>query len=378
MKKIPFNKPHVFGKEFEYIKKAYQLCQLSGEGYFTNLAEKYIQKKIACKRSLLTHSATAALEMMALLLEINRGDEIIMPSYTFVSTANAFVLRGAIPVFVDIRNDTLNIDEKLIEKAITRRTKAIVVVHYAGIGCEMDEIQRIGTMYRLPILEDAAHGFLATYKGRHLGTIGQMGAFSFHETKNITSGEGGALLLNDLSYLDRAEIIREKGTNRKNFSIGKVDKYTWVDLGSSYLPGEITAAFLSAQLENSVRVTKKRIRIWEYYHKGLEDLEKKNKIRRPIIPPHTNHNAHIYYILTNSEKEKMLLIKFLNENNIHAVSHYVPLHSSPFGKNYCRNIGNMEVTNDISRRLIRLPLFYALTKKQQDFILEKISSFYSK
>jgi dTDP-4-amino-4,6-dideoxygalactose transaminase len=322
------------------------------------------------KRALLTHSCTAALEMAAILANIQPGDEIIMPSYTFVSTANAFVLRGGVPVFVDIRPDTLNIDEKLIEAAITVRTKAIVPVHYAGVGCDMDIIMAIARRHKLLVIEDAAHCVKATYKGRELGSIGHLGALSFHETKNIISGEGGALLINDRRFVERAEIIWQKGTNRKAFQQGKVDKYTWADIGSSFLPGEITAAFLWAQMQEAAKITRKRLVLWKRYQELLVPLEKEGKLRRPIKAKGCQHNAHIYYILLKSLKQRKQALKKLDREGVNAVFHYVPLHSSPAGKKYGRLAGKLPVTQDISERIIRLPLFIGLTARQQRTIAE--------
>ena len=303
--------------------------------------------------------------MAAILADIRPGDEIIMPSYTFVSTANAFVLRGGVPVFVDIRPDTLNIDEKLIEKAITRKTKAIVPVHYAGVGCEMDTILQIARRHKLLVIEDAAHGVKATYKGRELGTMGDFGALSFHETKNIISGEGGALLVNNPKFIKRAEFIWQKGTDRKRFMRGEIDKYTWVDKGSSFLPGEITAAFLWAQMQEATRITRQRFESWQRYHELLEPLEKAGEIHRPIVPKGCGHNAHMYYILLNSLKQREQKLKKLEKEGVNAVFHYVPLHSSPAGKKYGRLAGKLPVTQDISQRILRLPLFMGLTARQQ-------------
>ena len=296
--KIPFNKPFVTGTELRSIEEALSSLHLSGDGTFTKKCHQWLEKTTGTKKALLTHSCTAALEMAAILADIQPGDEVIMPSYTFVSTANAFVLRGGIPVFVDIRPDTLNIDENLIEAAITNKTKAIVPVHYAGVACEMDTIMRIAEKHNLLVIEDAAQGVMGFYKGKALGTIGHLGAYSFHETKNIISGEGGALLINDPRFIERAEIIREKGTNRSQFFRGEIDKYTWVDIGSSFLPSEIIAAFLWSQLESSQNITNQRLETWEQYHKGFKELEVSKKIRRPIIPGDCSHNAHMYYILT--------------------------------------------------------------------------------
>lgn len=374
--KIPFNKPHLTGNELKYIKDAHEFGMLSGDGPYTKKAAKRLENILTSKKVLLTHSCTAGLEMMAILADFKRGDEFIVPSYTFVSTVNAFVLRGGVPVFVDIRDDTLNIDEKLIEKAITKKTKAIVPVHYAGVGCEMDRIMELAQKYRLLVLEDAAQGLLAKYKGQQLGCIGDMGAYSFHETKNIISGEGGAVSVNRETYFDRAEIIREKGTNRSKFFRGEVDKYTWVDIGSSYLPGEIIAAFLYAQLQEAERITKRRLAIWNTYHHELETLEQKGLIRRPIIPGHCEHNAHMYYILTNDSSTRQKLIAFLKEKGIHAVFHYIPLHSSPAGKKFSRHSGSMKITESIADRIIRLPFFYDLRDEEIDDIIDSINLFF--
>lgn len=375
---IPFNKPHLAGKELTYIRRAHKFRQLAGDGFFTKKCHKWMEDAFGCPKSLLTHSATAAIEMMAILSEIEPGDEIIMPDYTFVSTANAFVLRGGVPVFVDIRPDTLNINEALIEKAITRKTKAIVPVHYAGIGCEMDAIRVIAKKHKLLVLEDAAQGFLSTYKNQYLGSIGDMGAYSFHETKNVISGEGGAIVINNSKFVERAQIIREKGTNRTKFFEGKIDKYTWVDVGSSYLPGELIAAFLIAQLENAASITKKRMLLWNRYHRELADLENEERIRLPIVPKYVNHNAHLYYILTQDQSSRIGLMQFLKDRGILAVTHYVPLHSSPGGRKFSRFVGSMKVTNNVANTLVRLPLFYDLKHTEQADILQAIHDFYKR
>ena len=367
---VPFNRPCVAGKELIYIRDALRKDQLAGDGFFTKKCQQWLEQNLGTKKALFTHSCTAALEMAAILTDIQPGDEIIMPSYTFVSTANAFVLRGGVPVFVDIRPDTLNIDEKLIEKAITRKTKAIVPVHYAGVGCEMDVIMAIARRHKLLVIEDAAHCVKTTYKGRELGSIGHLGALSFHETKNIISGEGGALLINDRKFVERAEIIWQKGTNRRAFTQGKVDKYTWVDIGSSFLPGEITAAFLWAQMQEATKITRQRAESWQLYHQLLVPLEKAGKLRRPIIAKGCQHNAHIYYILLNSLKQRKQALKKLEKNGVNAVFHYVPLHRSPAGRKYGRPSGKLPVTQDISERILRLPLFIGLTAHQQNTIAE--------
>jgi dTDP-4-amino-4,6-dideoxygalactose transaminase len=371
---IPFNKPYMTGKELWYISQAHHNGQLSGDGPFTKKCHNWLEQRTGCRKAFLTHSCTAALEMAAILAGIQPGDEIIMPSYTFVSTANAFVLRGGVPVFVDIRPDTLNIDESKIEAAITARTKAIVPVHYAGVGCEMDAIMDIANRHNLIVIEDAAQGVMSSYKGRSLGTIGHLGCFSFHETKNITSGEGGALLVNKSSFVEQAEIIREKGTDRSRFFRGEVDKYTWVDAGSSYLPGELIAAFLLAQMEEAEQITKCRLQIWDSYHKALELLEREVMLRRPIIPEHCGHNAHMYYVLLAPEIDRRKVLDEFKRNNIGSVSHYVPLHSSPAGKRYGRTHGSLAVTIDQSERLIRLPLWVGLTEQQQGRIADVLKT----
>ena len=336
---IPFNRPHMTGKELSYIAQAHANGRLAGDGPFTQKCQGWLEKRTGSGKALLTHSCTAALEMAAILDGIRPGDEIIMPSYTFVSTANAFALRGGVPVFVDIRPDTLNMDEKLIEAAITPRTKAIAPVHYAGVACEMDVIMDIAKRHKLVVIEDAAHGIMSAYKGKSLGALGHLGAYSFHETKNIISGEGGALLINDPRFIERAEIVREKGTNRSQFFRGQVDKYTWVDIGSSYLPGEVIAAFLWAQMEEARAITAKRLKIWERYHKALAPLEVAGKLRRPIVPGSCRHNAHMYYVLLSPGADCQRILTEFGRKNILAVSHYVPLHSSPAGKLYGRAQG---------------------------------------
>ncbi|MEI7788389.1 MAG: dTDP-4-amino-4,6-dideoxygalactose transaminase [Chlorobiaceae bacterium] len=367
---IPFNKPYITGKELWNIAQAHSLGQMAGDGSFTKQCNNWLEQRTGCHKALLTHSCTAALEMAAILADLQPGDEVIMPSYTFVSTANAFVLRGGVPVFVDIRSDTLNIDESLIEAAITPRTKAIVPVHYAGVACEMDTIMDIAERHNLLVIEDAAQGVMATYKGKALGAIGHMGTLSFHETKNITSGEGGALLVNDPKLAERAEIIREKGTNRTQFFRGQVDKYTWVDIGSSYLPGEIIAAFLWAQMEEADSITKKRLDIWQQYHEALIPLESAGQLRRPIIAAGCQHNAHMYYILLNSLEQRTELTSRLNTMGVSTVFHYVPLHSSPAGLKYGRVHGKMTYTDNLSDRLLRLPLWIGLTLEEQAKIVD--------
>lgn len=365
---IAFNKPYMSGKEISYISEAHDNSKLAGDGPFTKRCHEWLERVTGTKKALLTHSCTAALEMAALLLNIQPGDEIIMPSYTFVSTANAFVLRGGVPVFVDIRADTLNIDEKLIEAAITPKTKAIVPVHYAGVACEMDVIMGIAKRYSLAVVEDAAQGMMSTYKGRPLGTIGDFGCYSFHETKNVISGEGGALLVNNHKYAERAEIIREKGTNRTQFFRGQVDKYTWVDVGSSYLPGEIVAAFLWAQLEDAEDITIRRLKIWNAYHEAFSKLELQGRIRRPCLVDTGQHNAHMYYLLMNNLQDRTTFISEMNAQNINCVFHYVPLHSAPYGKRVGRVVGDLQVTSEMSERLVRLPLWVGLGEHQSTVI----------
>lgn len=371
--KIPFNRPYITGNEMTYLMQAQTDAVFSGNGPFTKRCQAWLQKQTLCHKALLVHSCTAALEMAALLADIQPGDEIIMPSYTFVSTANAFVLRGGVPVFVDIRADTLNLDETLIETAITSKTKAIVPVHYAGIACEMGQMITIAKQNQLITIEDAAQGVMANYHGKALGTIGDLGAFSFHATKNVISGEGGALLINDPTYTSRAEILWEKGTNRSQFLKGETDKYTWQDLGSSYLPGEIIAAFLAAQLESAQDITQQRLNIWNYYHQLLEALEKMEVIRRPIIPTGCEHNAHLYYVLLPPSINRHALLTDLMKHGIQAVSHYVPLHSSPAGQRFGRASGSMPITNHVSEHIIRLPLWVGLTQSQQERIVETLA-----
>ena len=360
------------GRELKYIKQAYADGHLSGNGQFTKKCQAWLEKEIGCHKALLTHSCTAALEMAAILANIQPGDEIIMLSYTFVSTANAFVLRGGVPVFVDIRLDTLNIDETKIEAAITPRTKAIVPIHYAGVACEMDKIMEIAKKHKLLVIEDVAHGIMSQYKRRHLGKYGHMAAISFHETKNIISGEGGALFINDPRFSNRAEIIREKGTNRYNFFRGKVDKYTWVDIGSSYLPNELTAAFLWAQMQKAKTIIKRRLRIWNDYHTSFAVLEKKGYIRRPIIAAGCTHNGHIYYLLLQNLRQRDLFISKLKKIGINAIFHYAPLDDSLAGKKYARKYGELKVTHEMCNRIVRLPLWIGMTKKQIEYVKKHI------
>lgn len=357
---IPFNKPYMTGDELRYIAEAHQAARLSGDGDFTKRCHAWLEKNTGCHTALLTHSCTAALEMAALLAGVGPGDEVIMPSFTFVSTANAFVLRGATPVFVDVRPDTLNLDERLLEKAVTRRTKCIVPVHYAGVACHMDELVAVAQRHGLLVIEDAAQGIMSSYRGRALGAIGELGALSFHETKNLISGEGGALLLRDVAMAERAEIIREKGTNRSKFFRGQVDKYSWVDLGSSYLPSEITAAFLLAQLEHAEEITRARLDLWDRYYEAFADLEAEGLVQRPRVPRHVRHNGHIFYLLARTPTMRDFLLDYLNREGINAIFHYIPLHSAPAGRRFGRVSGGVPVTEDISARVLRLPLWVGL------------------
>lgn len=370
--KIPFNHPHMTGKELYAIAQAHFNGKLSGDGPYTKKCHTKLEQMSASPKVLLTHSCTAALEMQSLLLNIQPGDEVIMPSFTFVSTANAVAIRGGTPVFVDIRPDTLNIDESLIEEAISPRTKAIAPVHYAGVGCEMDAIMSIAKKHGIKVIEDAAQGFLSTYKGKMLGSIGDMGAYSFHETKNVISGEGGALLINEPDYFLRAEIIREKGTDRSRFYRGEVDKYTWQDIGSSYLPGELIAAFLYAQLEEAQEITARRLLLWERYHAALADLEQGDYLRRPVVPEYCVHNGHMYYIIVGNGISRNDVLEKLNAAGINAVFHYIPLHSSPAGGRLGKVHGELSTTDEMSSRLIRLPLYYDLTEAQQDEVCDTL------
>ncbi|QJD89694.1 dTDP-4-amino-4,6-dideoxygalactose transaminase [Duganella dendranthematis] len=368
MTPIPFNKPFMTGRELWYIAQAHTNGHLSGDGQFTKKCHAWLEQTTGTRRALLTHSCTAALEMAALLAEVEPGDEIIMPSYTFVSTANAFVMRGAVPVFVDIRADTLNLDETKIEAAITPRTRVILPVHYAGVACEMDTIMDIARRHNLLVVEDAAQGIMSTYKGRPLGTIGHLGAYSFHETKNIIAGEGGALLVNDARLAERAEIIREKGTNRGQFFRGQVDKYTWVDIGSSYLPGEVIAAFLWAQMEEGDAITARRLALWDRYHAALAPLEADGLLRRPRVPDGCVQNAHMYYILLESLDQRTAVINSMKAQGVNTVFHYVPLHSAPGGRKFGRAHGELTETDRLSERLLRLPLWVGLEAQQQQVL----------
>ncbi len=363
---IPFNRPFVTGGEIAYIRQAIDAAHLSGDGAFTRRCQAWLEGQVGCRRALLTHSCTAALEMAAILSDVGPGDEVILPSFTFVSTANAFVLRGALPVFVDIRQDTLNLDEKRLEEAVTPRTRAVVVVHYAGVACDMDAISAFADRHGLLLVEDAAHAMLCTYKGRQLGSLGHLGATSFHETKNLISGEGGALLINDPRFVARAEIIREKGTNRSQFFRGEVDKYTWMDIGSSYVPSEITAAFLFAQFEHAGAITARRLAVWERYHAAFAELERAGLLRRPVVPPDCQHNAHLYYVLLPSLDVRTRLLDAFRRVRINAVFHYVPLHLSPAGRKLGRAIGDLLETESVAERLVRLPLWVDMPAEHVD------------
>lgn len=358
--KIPFNQPYVTGKELSYVSQAFSNGHLSGDGDFTKKCHAWLESKAGAHKALLVHSCTAALEIAAILADLQPGDEVIMPSYTFVSTANAFVLRGAVPVFVDIRPDTMNIDETLIEAAITSKTRVIVPVHYAGVACEMDTIMQIAHKHNLLVIEDAAQGVMSSYKGRPLGSIGDMGCYSFHESKNVISGEGGALLINNPKFAARAEIIREKGTNRSLFFRGQVDKYTWIDQGSSYLPSESVAAFLFAQLESADEITQQRLLIWNRYHESLAELDDQGFITRMNVPDECKHNAHMYYFLLHNLEQRTSFIELLKEKQINTVFHYIPLHSAPAGLKFSKIHGDMSNTNDLSNKLVRLPLWVGL------------------
>ena len=373
---IKFNVPPYLGKEPEYIKQAIKNQKICGDGDFTKKCNTWIERQTGASKALLTTSCTHAIEMAALLTDIHPGDEVIMPSFTFVSTADAFVLRGAKAVFVDVRPDTMNIDEKLIENAITEKTKAIVPVHYAGVGCEMDVIMDVASRYKLYVIEDAAQGVMSTYKGKSLGSIGDYGCYSFHETKNYSMGEGGALLIRDVANIEAAEIIREKGTNRSKFFRGQIDKYTWVEAESSYLPSDMNAAYLWAQLEQADIINEDRLVCWKRYNEGLKPLAEKGRIELPFIPEHCQHNAHMYYIKAKNLDERTRLSTFLKENDILAVFHYIPLHTAPAGIRYGRFSGLDIYTTTESERLLRLPLYYGLKTEEIDYIIDKIYKFY--
>ena len=375
---VGFNVPIFLDKSIDCMKQAIKDRKICGDGEFTKECSKWMEEKFNVPKVLLTTSCTSALEMAAILLDIKQGDEVIMPSYTFVSTADAFVMVGAKVVFVDVNPDTMNIDENKIESAITNKTKAIVVVHYAGISPDMDKIIEIAKKHNLKVVEDAAQGFMATYKDKYLGTIGDLGCYSFHETKNYSMGEGGALVINDPKLIERAEIIREKGTNRNKFFRGEIDKYTWVDYGSSYLPSELNCAYLYPQLEKAEEINNARIDLWNYYRDNLRDLEENGLIKIQSVPEYSKHNAHMFYIKARDLEERTELLKYLKQNGVQAVFHYIPLHDAPAGKKFGRFNGEDKYTTSESEKLVRLPMYYGLTKKDQDVVIKNIKDFYNK
>ena len=369
---IDFNKPSLTGNEFRYIQQAIENLQISGDGFFTRRCHEFLEAELGVAKALLTTSCTHALEMTALLLDVGPGDEVIIPSFTFVSTVNAFVLRGARPVFIDIRPDTLNLDERLLESLITPRTRAIAAVHYAGVGCEMDPILQVAQKYAVPVIEDNAHGLFGKYKNRYLGTFGCLATQSFHETKNFTCGEGGALLINDPGHIERAEILREKGTNRSRFFRGQVDKYTWVDVGSSYLPSDILAAFLFAQFETREAIQSRRRQIWETYNAGLEDWAQENQVRLPHVPEHCEQSYHMFYLLMPSLESRTALIAHLKSKGIQSVFHYLPLHLSKMGLEFGGQEGDCPVTESVSDRLLRLPFYNSLRAEHQEQVIQAV------
>ena len=377
MTHIPFNRPSLVGKEFEYMQEAIANWHISGDGTFTRKCNALLEEALGVPKVLLTTSCTHALEMAALLLEIEPGDEVIVPSFTFVTTANAFVLRGAKPIFADIRPDTLNIDERQVERLITPRTKAILLVHYAGVGCEMDSLCEMAQRHSIAIVEDNAHGLFGKYKGRFLGTFGSLASLSFHETKNFTCGEGGALLINDLRYAERAEIIREKGTNRSRFFRGQVDKYTWVDLGSSYLPSDILAAFLCAQLEARDQIQSIRRRVWEYYYDHLQEWAEDEGVQLPVVPSHCQQPYHLFHLLLPSLEQRQAFLAHLRTHDVSSVFHYLPLHISEMGKRFGGKAGDCPVTEDIADRLARLPFHNSLTEADQERVVDLTRQFRS-
>ncbi len=379
MERVPFNIPPYIGFEQEYIQQVIQSRKICGDGCMTKACDRKIEEMTGVKKSLLTTSGSTALDMAAILSGIGPEDEVIMPSFTFTSTANAFALRGATIVFVDIRPDTMNLDESKIERAITKRTKVLAPMHYAGVSCEMDTIMALAERYRLLVVEDAAQGVMSAYKGQALGSIGEMGCFSFHETKNYSMGEGGALLLRDDAFVERAEIVREKGTDRSRFLRGQVDKYTWTDIGSSFLPSEMNAAYLLAQLEHAQMIYDDRMRSWEQYHAAFEELERRGRVERPVVPKECRHNAHMYYLKAKDMQERTELIHYLSETaNVGAVFHYIPLHSAPAGLKFGRFDGEDVYTTRESERLLRLPMFYGLTAAQVDRVVNSVYDFYAK
>ena len=373
---IDFNRPYIAGNQLAYIHEAIQSGHISGDGQFTKKCHAYLERTLNIKKALLTTSCTHALEMSAMLLNLKNDDEVITPSFTFVSTINSFILRGAKPVFADIRKDTLNINEKQIEPLITKKTKAIYIVHYAGVGCELDEIIRISRKYKLPVVEDNAHGLFGKYKGQFLGTFGIMACQSFHETKNFSSGEGGALLLNDDKLIDRAEIIREKGTNRSKFFRGQIDKYSWVDIGSSYLPSEILAAVLWSQLEETELIQKKRKEIWERYFSSLRDWANEEGIAFPFVPNYCEQSYHMFYLQFPNLQERQNFINYLRQENIYSVFHYVPLHTSTMGRKYGYKAGDLPVTEETSDRLVRIPFFFDLSENEQERVISVIQKYH--
>lgn len=374
---IEFNNPPHMEKSITYMKQAMENNHICGDGYYTKKCSEWITKKTGISKALLTTSCTHALEMAAMMMDIKAGDEVIMPAYTFASTADAFALRGAQIIFVDIKPETMNINEELIEQAITNRTKAIVPVHYAGVSCEMDKIMDIAKSYNLFVAEDAAQGVMSAYKGKALGSIGNFGCYSFHETKNYSMGEGGAFLIRDSNLIEKAEILREKGTNRSKFWRGEIDKYTWVDLGSSYLPSELNTAYLWAQLEHAESINERRLEIWDYYNNSLQKLKHSGYIKLPYIPSYCKHNAHMYYIKTRTGEERNQLITYLKQNGIHAVFHYIPLHKVPAGLKYGSFYGEDQYTTSESEKLVRLPLFYGLRDEEAAMVVKRLYEFYS-
>ncbi len=373
---INFNVPPYVDKAMDYIQECVKNQKICGDGKYTKLCNEWIEQRTGTAKCLLTTSCTHATELAALLADIRPGDEVIMPAYTFVSTANAFVLRGAVPVFVDIRPDTMNIDENLIEAAITEKTRAVALVHYAGVACEMDTIMEIAKRHKLLVIEDAAQGIMSAYKGRALGTIGDFGAYSFHETKNYSMGEGGALLIRDGRYVEEAEVIREKGTNRSKYYRGQIDKYTWVNYGSSYLPSDMNAAYLYAQLEIADEINRARLELWDRYYRNLEPLRQAGKIELPTVPEGCVHNAHMFYIKAADIRERTALIAHLKQNEILSVFHYIPLHTAPAGFKFGRFHGEDRYTTRESERLARLPMYYGLTLEQVDYICDAVKKFY--
>lgn len=371
--RVAFNKPYLAGSELQFMRQAVEAMHLSGDGQFTKRCHGFLEETTGARRALLTTSGTAALEMAALLLDIGPGDEVIVPSFTFVSTANAFVLRGAVPVFADVRSDTLNIDESRIESLITSRTRAIIVVHYAGVACEMDAILAVAARHGIPVVEDNAHGLFGRYRGRPLGSFGALGALSFHETKNLTCGEGGALLVNDDSYVARAEILREKGTNRAAFFAGQVDKYTWVDVGSSYLPSDLLAAFLWGQIEAADTIQSSRMAIWNRYAEHLKGWASEQNVQIPIVPPHCTHPAHLFYVVLPSPEDRAALMDHMAEHQITGVFHYLPLNTSPMARRWHKQ--TCPVTERVSACLVRLPLFVELDRAAQDHVIEAVTTY---